>query len=153
MTPADIPTDIILRIVNQLGREISTRNGDEDVVDKIDEWRKHGVRTASITYSFVDGRGVSTPSAHMTVPVEDHIESLLTLRWSNGFDIEDTLSMHLQTAVPKEAVAAKMQELHDACLVTGCCCGCRGDFAVTIKALDEFDLLPIDTVSRYPVEA
>lgn len=52
------------------------------------------------------------------------------LLWSFFWNIEDSLAL-VMPGVPSKVLDAKLRALHRRNLITGCTCGCRGDFATT----------------------
>ena len=54
MTPDDIPTDIILRIVNQLGRYFADRDGKEDILELTSQRFRHCCHIQVVVLGSID---------------------------------------------------------------------------------------------------
>ena len=52
------------------------------------------------------------------------------------FNGEDSVRSVIPEGTPDKVLLAKMRALIKRGLVDGCCCGCRGDFALTAKGLE-----------------
>ena len=58
--------------------------------------------------------------------------------WHNWyFGDEKDVSQVMPSDVPEKLVLAKMRQMIRRGVVDGCPCGCRGDFVITEKGLDE----------------
>jgi hypothetical protein len=55
-------------------------------------------------------------------------------KWCNWY-FEDERDVHsaMPKDTPEKLVLGKMRQLMKRGIVTGCCCGCRGDFEITPK--------------------
>lgn len=55
--------------------------------------------------------------------------------WCNWFgaDYENSVTHAMPTGTPAKVALAKMRAMIKKGLVTGCACGCRGDFEITDK--------------------
>jgi hypothetical protein len=54
--------------------------------------------------------------------------------WYDGHHSNSVYSA-MPTDTPPKLILAKMRQMKRAKLVSGCCCGCRGDFEITDKGL------------------
>lgn len=100
----DIPTELILRIINELGARFLERCNRPPRYD---------------------------------------------CAWATIWDIEASID-----TMPKKVVLAKLRKLMKAGYITGCDCGCRGDYELLDKARDEFgdefgDLESVEVVQVY----
>src|SRR6266704_311959 len=59
--------------------------------------------------------------------------------WTSPWDVAENFP-----AFPEKVVAAKLKSLHRRGLVTGCPCGCRGDWELTDAG---YDVIDIDTLA------
>jgi hypothetical protein len=59
--------------------------------------------------------------------------------WCNWFgnEYENSVTHAMPDGVPEKLALAKMKQLIKRGLVSGCCCGCRGDFEITDKGREK----------------
>jgi len=69
--------------------------------------------------------------------------------WAMTSDVEESLAVHLGVHVHPKIVHAKLRRLHERGLLSGCPCGCRGDWSVTTAWLQLFDVEPVEVVEKY----
>lgn len=70
------------------------------------------------------------------IPTKPILEFLLKHKgsWCNWFkENEKDVSQVMPKDVPEKLILAKLKQLIKNGLISGCCCGCRGDFEITIK--------------------
>lgn len=68
-----------------------------------------------------------------------------TSGWCNWFDAkyEKSVRRAMPPGVPGKLVLAKMRVLVRNGLVSGCPCGCRGDFEITPKGVEQMSALMV----------
>ena len=54
--------------------------------------------------------------------------------WFDGF--ENSIGQAMPIATPEEIIITKMSRLIDRGLVSGCSCGCRGDYEITTEGIE-----------------
>jgi hypothetical protein len=64
-------------------------------------------------------------------------------RWESG--VTNSVMEAMPPGVPENLVLAKMKSLIRKGLVSGCCCGCRGDFEITQKGIDWLVRSPVSS--------
>jgi hypothetical protein len=80
------------------------------------------------------------------IPDEPILSFLLKHRgqWCNWcFENEKNVSLAMPKDTPPKLKLAKMKNLIRRGLVSGCDCGCRGDFEITQKGIEELEKMEV----------
>lgn len=76
------------------------------------------------------------------VPSEPLLRAIATAEGCLGAVIWDLFALPEMAAYPEKVVRAKLQQMVNGGLISGCCCGCRGDFTLVEPAISPEEPLP-----------